>query len=143
MKSTKQDTFLIGHARRIRKCRQRQQESDPEAYRNRVRKQKIDYRLRTSFNVLSENQALQKNESLIKNRNKTLERVRRFRHNQSDQQKELLLAKDRNYKCFKREKQRIDDSNKQMKNETNVTSNSLHPIPNCHVINKTTYIFFE
>ncbi|CAF4612758.1 unnamed protein product [Rotaria socialis] len=104
MKSTKQDTFLIGHARRMRKCRQRQQESDPEAYRNRVRKQKIDYRLRTSFNVLSENQGLQKNESLIKNRNKTLEPVRRFRHNQSDQQKELLLAKDRNYKCIKREK---------------------------------------
>ncbi|CAF4154970.1 unnamed protein product, partial [Rotaria magnacalcarata] len=92
------------HARRMRKCRQRQQESDPEAYRNRVRKQKIDYRLRTSFNVLPEKQALQKNESLIKNRNKTLERVRHFRHNQSDQQKELLLAKDRNYKCIKREK---------------------------------------
>ncbi|CAF5007112.1 unnamed protein product, partial [Rotaria sp. Silwood1] len=31
MKSTIQDTFLIGHARRMRKSRQRHKENDPEA----------------------------------------------------------------------------------------------------------------
>ncbi|CAF1201928.1 unnamed protein product [Rotaria magnacalcarata] len=78
MKSIMQDTFLIGHARRMRKCRQRQRQIDSEAYKNRVRKQKIDYRLRTRFNVLSENQTIQKQESLIITRNETRERVRRF-----------------------------------------------------------------
>ncbi|CAF4765216.1 unnamed protein product, partial [Rotaria sp. Silwood1] len=31
MESPTQDTFLIGHARRMRKYRQRQKENDPEA----------------------------------------------------------------------------------------------------------------
>jgi hypothetical protein len=46
MKSNKQDTFLIGNARRMRECRKRQREQDSEAYANRVETQQKKYRLR-------------------------------------------------------------------------------------------------
>ncbi len=56
MKLRKQDTFLIGHTRKMRKLRQRQQQEDPEAHQNRINNQRSEHRLHIRFNVLSENQ---------------------------------------------------------------------------------------
>ncbi|CAF5044590.1 unnamed protein product, partial [Rotaria socialis] len=72
-----QDTFLIGHARRTRKLRQRQKQLDPEAYRLKVNTQRREHRLRTKFHVLTQKQAKRKNRSLIKKRETDRKRQKR------------------------------------------------------------------
>ena len=82
MKLNIQDTFLIAHARRMRKSRQRQKQNDSELYATKVNIQQKQYRLRTRFSVLSENQTRQKINSIIKTRKTNKIRQRRYRLNE-------------------------------------------------------------
>lgn len=52
MKLTNQDTFLIGHARRMREYRSRHEQQNPEEYAHRVKIQQQEYRLRTQSTLL-------------------------------------------------------------------------------------------
>ncbi len=66
MQTNKQDTFLIGHTRRMRECRKRQRQQDPELYANRVKMQQREYRLCTRSKILSAYQTTQQLESILK-----------------------------------------------------------------------------
>jgi len=110
-KTNKQDSFLIGHARRMLQCRRRQKEKNLEAYRNRVNRQQKQYRLRRRYHVLSENQTKQKLNSIITTRKANRKRQRRYRRNQSNEKKCLRQEKDRKYQLFKRQNQQVNNSN--------------------------------
>ena len=116
MKSCKQDTFLIGPARRMRGCRKRQRQQDPEAYTDRVRTQQEEYRRRP-----------RKPESILNLRRANRERQRRYRQNQSDEQKRLHKEKDRNSKCLKR-KQQENQSDNSVRTGDSISSNISNTI---------------
>ena len=103
MKSKKRDIFLVSHARRMKQCRKRQQEQDPEAYRDRVNNQKRQYRLNMSSAVLTDQQTAQKQRSILKTRKANRRRQRRYRLNQSEKTKCLYREKNRCSKRLKRQ----------------------------------------
>jgi hypothetical protein len=122
MKSTKQDTFSTGHARRMRECRKRKRQQDPVEYTNRVNTQQRQYRLRT-----------QKLESILQMRKVNRLRQRCFRLNQSNDEKRVRKEKDRNSKHLKRKQQQQLQLNKSINNDESsisVSSNILHTIMN-------------
>ena len=122
MKSTKQDTFLTGHARRMRECRKRKRQQDPVVYTNRVNTQQRQYRLRTH-----------KLASILQMRKANRLRQRRFRLNQSNEEKRLRKEKDRNSKHLKRKQQQqlqLNKSNNNDETSISVSSNILHTIMN-------------
>ncbi len=111
MKSKQRDTFLIGHARRMRKYRKQQRQQDPEAYANRIKTQQQEYRRRTRSAILSSNLATAKLESILNLRLTNRERQRRYRLNQSNEQNTLRKEKDRNRKRLKRKREQPNQSN--------------------------------
>ncbi|CAF2086269.1 unnamed protein product [Rotaria magnacalcarata] len=141
MKQKFQDTFLIGHARRMRKLRQRQREADLEAYKMKVNNQRREHRLRSRFYVLSESQTIEKLDSLIKSRQTTKERLRRYRLNESIEKKALRLKADRKYQSLKYEKIRNNKSDVENSDHMNELSYIFNEIPKYETINNTRYIF--
>lgn len=102
MKSNKQDTFLVGHARRMHECRKRQKEQDPLAYALRMNLQQQQYRLRTRVNILLKKQETSKLEAILQARKCNRERQRRYRSKLSNEQKSIIRKNDRNKKRLKR-----------------------------------------
>ena len=111
----KEDSFLIGHARRMRENRKRQRQQDPKVYAEKLKIQQAEYRRRTRFHVLSESRMRQKLDSLITVRKATRERQRRYRLNCSNEKKNLQREKDRNYRLLKRKQEQLICSNKNLK----------------------------
>jgi hypothetical protein len=138
IKSNKQDTFLIGHARRMRECRKRQRQQNPEVYRNRVNFQQKQYRLRTRSKVLSEHEITKKLQSIIKARTANRQRQRRYRLNRSNEKKLLQQEKDRNYRRSKRKQQQLDHSIENVKNQIPI----LYTIPELTTNSESSKIFF-
>ncbi|CAF1403380.1 unnamed protein product [Adineta steineri] len=103
--SNKPDTFLVGHARRMRGCRMRQKQQDPNEYRKRVNTQKREYRLRMRNQILSDYQRSQRLQSIHKTRIANRQRQRRYRLQRSYERKTLQQEKDRNYRRLKRHPQ--------------------------------------
>ncbi|MBK6819476.1 MAG: hypothetical protein IPG85_07680 [Bacteroidetes bacterium] len=143
MKSQKPDSFLIGHARRMRNCRQRQKENNPELYKNKVNNQRREYRLYPRFNVLTENQTLRRIDSVIKTRLKNRQRQRRYRLNQRAEQKSLRLDKDRIYQLLKRQKQQLQRSDRNNLIDAQILSDVANSVTNYEIMNSTTYVLFS
>ena len=143
MKSKKRDSFLIGHARRMRNCRQRQKENNPELYKNKVNNQRREYRLYPRFNVLTENQTLRRIDSVIKTRLKNRQRQRRYRLNQRAEQKSLRLDKDRIYQLLKRQKQQLQRSDRNNLIDAQILSDVANSVTNYEIMNSTTYVLFS
>lgn len=101
--SNQRDTFLIGHARRMQRCRKRQRQQDPEAYALRVRIQQQTYRLQQRSRLLSGHHPTKQLKSLLNLRKSNRKRQNRYRLNQTDAQKHLRKEKDRKAKRFTRE----------------------------------------
>jgi len=97
----KPNVFLIGHARRMRQCREKQRQRDPQQYKHRLNKQRNDYKLRTQFNVPTQAQYEQKIISKLKNRITNRKRQRRYRLYESIDKRNSRLIKDRRRKMVK------------------------------------------
>ncbi|CAF2172574.1 unnamed protein product, partial [Rotaria magnacalcarata] len=134
MKSKNQDTFLIAHAQRMRKYRQRQKENNIELYKNKVSNQRREHRLCTRFNVLSENQMLRKIDSIIKTRISNKEQQRRHRLNETNEQRRLRLHRDRIYQSSKLQKQRLEHSDLNNSRDTQILSDVPNPVTTYKII---------
>jgi ribonuclease BN (tRNA processing enzyme) len=116
MKLNEHDTFLIGHARRMRECRKRQRQQDSMAYTNRVSTQQRQYRLH-----------IHKLESIIRLRKANRERQQRYRLNHSNEQKNIRQNKDRKNKNLKRKQQQLNQYNNIDEKNKSISSNILNP----------------
>jgi len=130
MKSSTQDTFLIAHARRMRNSRRQQKELNPEQYKNRLNAYQKEYRLRTRYNVLTENQTIRKFQSTIKRRESNKQRQRRCRSNQTNEKKIMSKEKNRNSKRLKRSKQHLDHNNDDDENKKSTLPNKYTILTN-------------
>jgi sRNA-binding protein len=129
MRSNKPDTFLLGHARRMRSCRMRQKQRDSEAYRNRVNTQKREHRLRVKHVHSTKHQTETNQLSTAEKRKRNRERQRRFQRNRSDHQKALRRAQDRNYWMMKQNaKHPLDPSTNRQ-----IDVSNINPITNTEV----------
>lgn len=102
MKSGRIDSFLAGHARRMRACRLRQQNQDPAAYRNRVNEQKTRSRLRLRTKLLLEEETRQNHQTNLQTRISNKKRQRRYRSRRSIDQINRTKIRDRKYRSMKR-----------------------------------------
>lgn len=142
MKSKKTDSFLIGHARRMRKCRQRQKENNPEQYKNKVKNQRRQHRLHPSFNVLTESQTLRRIDSISKTTVKNRQRQQRYRLNQTAEQKSLRLNKDRIYQFLKRQKQRLHCFDKDNITDAQMLSDVSDSFTTYEIMKSTTCVWY-
>lgn len=85
--TNRRDTFLIGHARRMQKYRERQKQQDLEAYMLRVRIQQQTYRLQQRSKLLSGHYPTKQLKSLLNLRERNRKRQRRYRLKQTDAKK--------------------------------------------------------
>lgn len=119
--SNQRDTFLIGHARRMRTCRKRQRQQDPLAYALRVRIQQQTYRLQQQSKLLSGNYPTKQLKSLLNLRKRNTERQRRYRLNQAHAKKILRKEKDKENKRLTREQKKLNHDN-----NTIISGSSTH-----------------
>jgi hypothetical protein len=105
----KPDTFLVGHARRMRACRMRQRQQDPEEYKNRVNTQRRDHRLRTRNQLLKKPRTNTRS-STAKKRNSDRIRKCRSRRDRSEEKMAADRESDRNYRSQKRKDAKLIDA---------------------------------
>ncbi|CAF1127693.1 unnamed protein product [Adineta steineri] len=141
MKSNKQDTFLLGHARRMRNYRKRQEEEDTEAYKLRVNTQQKKYRLCNHSTILSDRKTKQILESIVTTRIANRERQRRYRLNLSSEKKIQRQEKDRNYRRLKRQQQKVDNLNEDVNNHVSPPSTVFENQTNSESIKTFFYRF--
>jgi hypothetical protein len=135
-KSKNRDTFLNGHARRMRECRQRQREQNLEQYKSRVNAQQRKYRLQNCSKCPLNNENIKRLKSILKLREANKIRQRRYRSNQSIEKKILRQEKDRIYKRMKRNQKRMKSFKKNSTYTVNVISESND---NCDSIETAIY----
>ena len=109
MKSNKPDTFLLGHARRMRACRMRQRQQDSEGYKQRVKRQRREHRLRARSKFVNKQRTKPPHNSTVNKRTLDRERKRRSRHKQSNDKIAAQRQFDRNYRSQRREAAKLSD----------------------------------
>ena len=123
MRSNKPDTFLLGHAQRMRACRMRQRQQDPEAYKKRIAKQRRNHRLRARNDRLKKPQPNTHHSSTPERRKSDRERKRRSRNNQPNDKIAVQRESDRIYRSLKRKAIRLIDP---LQNTIDNTENISH-----------------
>ena len=117
MNSNTQDSFLIGHARRMRACRKRQRNANPLEYANHVRNQKRQYRSRQHFNRIEKQTSEQELTRNLVECEKSRYRQYRHRLNELPQDKQRRQKKDKHQqRCYRlnesfKEKRKRQDKN--------------------------------
>ena len=136
MRSNKADTFLLGHARRMRACRIRQRQQDPEGYKRRIAKQRRNHRLRARNDLLNKPQPNIRNASTPQRRKSDRERKRRSRNNQRNDKISGQRESDRIYRSLKRNiTRRIDplqNTNDNTENISHKANNNLKHVTSYH-----------
>ncbi|CAF1477400.1 unnamed protein product [Adineta ricciae] len=127
MRSNKPNTFLLGHARRMRAYRMRQRQQDPDGYRKHIAEQRRNHRLRTQNDLLKTPQPNTRHPSTTQKRKSDRERKRRSRNNQTNDMKDAERESNRKYKSQRSKATTLIDP---LQKTNDKTHNIIHPVNN-------------